>query len=276
MPSTYAHDRFGRQVFGLLPDRLKTLISSHMDLFYLGLHGPDLLFYYHPLSSNPVSSVGYQMHDVSGFRFFSLAGNILKENGFLPAHLSYLYGFLCHFALDASCHGYIEERIQESGISHTEIEVEFDRRLLALDGYHPVSKKLTDNLHPGRPAAEVICRYFSGVNSNQIYQSIKSMIFYNNLMVAPCPLKRGTLYLLLKLADHWPMHDHIIRYRPDSACTDSNRILLSYYKQARNLAVRLICQYTDTIQGKLPWDPVYSLTFSSENTGSLPAERNKL
>lgn len=80
MPSTYAHDRFGRQVFSLLPDRLKTLISPHMDLFYLGLHGPDLLFCYHPLSSNPVSSVGYQMHDVSGFRFFSLACNILKEN----------------------------------------------------------------------------------------------------------------------------------------------------------------------------------------------------
>ena len=45
-------------------------------------------------------------------------------------YLAYYYGFICHFALDATCHGYIEKRIHESGVSHGEIEVEFDRFLM--------------------------------------------------------------------------------------------------------------------------------------------------
>ena len=39
------------------------------------------------------------------------------------AYLSYVYGFICHFTLDETCHGYIDEKIAVSGISHTEIEV---------------------------------------------------------------------------------------------------------------------------------------------------------
>lgn len=48
--------------------------------------------------------------------------------------LAYLLGFVCHFALDSACHGYIENKIAVSGVTHTEIESEFDRSLLLQDG----------------------------------------------------------------------------------------------------------------------------------------------
>ena len=52
MPASYAHYRFGQQVFKQLPVELQQQISPYMDLYQIGLHGPDLLFYYHPLIPN--------------------------------------------------------------------------------------------------------------------------------------------------------------------------------------------------------------------------------
>lgn len=47
-----------------------------------------------------------------------------------PEMLSYLLGVVCHFTLDAACHGYVEKKIQKSGASHIQIEMEFDRYLM--------------------------------------------------------------------------------------------------------------------------------------------------
>ena len=59
MPSTYAHYRFGKDVLGRLPAKQKQDIQAHPDLYNIGLHGPDLLFYYKPISHNPVNQLGF-------------------------------------------------------------------------------------------------------------------------------------------------------------------------------------------------------------------------
>ena len=46
MPTTYAHDLFGKEVYKRLPSDMKALIRRHGDLYRIGLHGPDILFYY--------------------------------------------------------------------------------------------------------------------------------------------------------------------------------------------------------------------------------------
>lgn len=48
MPSTYAHYRLGQEVLKNLPAKEKRLIEQHKELFDIGLHGPDILFYYKP------------------------------------------------------------------------------------------------------------------------------------------------------------------------------------------------------------------------------------
>ena len=50
MPTTYAHDRFGREVYEQLPANLKKIIRENKKLYLIGLHGPDIFFYYHPFS----------------------------------------------------------------------------------------------------------------------------------------------------------------------------------------------------------------------------------
>ena len=61
MPSTYAHRRFGAQAAARLPEELRGVVSRHRALYDIGLHGPDILFYYHALRSNPISARGGAM-----------------------------------------------------------------------------------------------------------------------------------------------------------------------------------------------------------------------
>ena len=60
MPTTYAHDLFGKEVYKRLPSDMKALIRRHGDLYRIGLHGPDILFYY-MVSKNPVTQFGIEI-----------------------------------------------------------------------------------------------------------------------------------------------------------------------------------------------------------------------
>lgn len=55
MPTTYTHYRFGMDVLSQLPDSLKKEIEKNLSLYHIGLHGPDILFYYKALSRNKVN-----------------------------------------------------------------------------------------------------------------------------------------------------------------------------------------------------------------------------
>ena len=48
MPSTYAHYIFGQQIRGRLSGYERKVIDKYPELFNIGLHGPDILFYEPP------------------------------------------------------------------------------------------------------------------------------------------------------------------------------------------------------------------------------------
>lgn len=271
MPSTYAHYRFGQEVFQKLPADIQKKIAPCMDLFNVGLHGPDLLFYYKPLAPNPVNRIGHGDHKKSGREFFEPAGRVLKNKQFSDAHFAYLCGFLCHFALDRECHGYIGNRMKETGISHAEIEVEFDRSLLVQDGHKgcsPVHQILTKHIHPSMENAKVIRDFFPETTDAQIFKCLKSMIFYCNLFVAPGKIKRGVLLNGMKLAGIYKeMHGQIMNYEPDPACAESCQKLISLYEKAVGNAVTFIRELRDNVNGVLPWSDLYQYTFDSDYKG---------
>ncbi len=264
MPSTYAHYRFGKDVLSLLSKEYKQLVQEHRGLFDIGLHGPDLLFYYHPLHANAVSNVGFAMHDRPGEEFFAQAGKTLSQNGYLEEMTAYIYGFICHFALDRECHGYIDEKIASSGVSHAEIEAEFDRSLLVKDGYDPVGKKLTEHIQPVVHNARIISRFFPAVTEKQICKSLRSIVFYNNLLCAPGKQKRRLIYGLLKLSGNYEvMKGLVIGYQPNPLCEDSCIKLTELYQSAKEKAVKLIEGFLNSAEGKQPFDPLYHYTFGS-------------
>lgn len=131
MPGTYAHYAFWKKVLAQLDDEIKNIILKNMDLFFIGLHGPDILFYYKPLIYNNLTSkLGHKIHNENSNIFFEKARSIIKKSNNKEESLSYILGFLCHFMLDSECHPYINKVTQENNLSHTEIESEFDKLLI--------------------------------------------------------------------------------------------------------------------------------------------------
>lgn len=265
MPSTYAHQVFGEAVRNALPDPLRSFIDENRELFSIGLHGPDILFYYRPLVRNPVSRLGGMLHRKPGIYFFRPAAKTLARRGLLAPDLAYLSGFLCHFALDAACHGYVAEKMQASGISHAEIEGEFDRSLLVRQGKNPLAEDLIAEVHPSAENAAVIARYFPTLNRQTVLQALRSMVFYHHLLFAPHNPKRTVLYTGLKLLGQYEsLHGHIISEVPNPACADSNERLWQLLEEAVPQAVALITQFPDLARGKAAWPGDYWIDFESQ------------
>ena len=107
MPTTYAHDLFGQKVYRQLPNQVKKIIRKNGELYRIGLHGPDIFFYYF-IFKNHVSSVGYRMHKEKARAFFAQGMAQVRETGD-EALLAYLLGFGCHYLLDSSCHPFVNE-----------------------------------------------------------------------------------------------------------------------------------------------------------------------
>ena len=87
MPSTYAHYRMGKEVAEELTGEAWHTLSMYRQLYLIGLHGPDILFYYKPLKSNVINGIGYGMHCRPGVEFF--------EHAFLiGSQTSYRFSFV--------------------------------------------------------------------------------------------------------------------------------------------------------------------------------------
>ena len=54
MPSNFAHYLFGQQLLPQLPNYLQEIIRPNIQLYQIGQHGPDIIFYYRPFLPHSV------------------------------------------------------------------------------------------------------------------------------------------------------------------------------------------------------------------------------
>lgn len=143
MPGFTTHYLFGVKAYNDLPNNyLKHVISKYRWLYQIGLQGPDIFFYNIPiLRHRDYRNVGSHMHEYHVNRFFR---NCLSEIAAISSKqqreqaISYMAGFLCHYAADSICHPYVYGRIQYEtdgkgsrfhGL-HAELENDIDTLLL--------------------------------------------------------------------------------------------------------------------------------------------------
>lgn len=254
MPATYAHYVFGKKVYKRLPKEEKKVICEAKDAFLLGLHGPDLLFYYHPLGRNEVNRQGYQMHHEVAADFFEKGKRIYRENqsGILKA---YLYGFLCHYILDSECHPYVELYMEENDLGHHEIETEFDRYLMELDGYDPLEYVPVHHLISRRKTREQIAGMFNDVTEMQIDVAIRMFRQTIKGLVCRCPAKRALLKAASKITGQQKgLGGLIMDGRVNLFCEDSDWFLEERLGRAVDEAVDEIVNYSMILEygGLLP------------------------
>lgn len=262
MPSTYAHRRFGAEVLNELPAALRARIAPARQLYDIGLHGPDLLFYYRAVSSNPVNRLGNAMHDQPGRVFFERARTTVKNAKDPDAALAYALGFVCHFALDSTCHPFVEQYVRQSGVSHCEIETEFDNALLRQDGEDPLKFFTASHICASRENAEVIAPFYEGVTVQQAYDAQRGMLQVHRLLQASSPAKRWVVLNGMKLVGKYDgLHGLVANPVPNPACDESSRLLAALYTRAKPLAVRLIEEFCEGLESGAPLDAAYEHTF---------------
>lgn len=251
MPTTYTHYRFGQQALSQLPLALQARIDPYHDLFNLGLHGPDILFYYHPLTDNPVNRVGHSMHRLTGRAVFR---RFLALDDGSDGAFAYLAGFLCHFALDSSCHGLVTQ-MEAQGLSHTLQETQLDRALMLEDGLDPIRQDLTAHLHPSARDIRTAARFFPQVSEAQLAQALKGMRFYHWLLSAKNRPKRTLLRAGCDLIGARETFGYMVMQEGEvSACRPTVERLRALYNRAVPLAAALIAALPDLGNAQYDFD----------------------
>ena len=244
MPTTYAHYQFGKDVIRTLPGPLQKAIENHRQLFDIGLYGPDIFFYYRIFHKNRVNAIGYRMHEEYADTFFEHAAEVIKTTKNKSAARAYIYGFICHFALDSECHKYVEKMIQVSGITHSEIEMEFDRMILVRKHIDPMTFHRANCIHPTINNAAVIAEFFDGVSAKEIRKTLRYMILCDKLLTVPNPIKRKALFFGMKVTGQYEgVYGMVMSEQPNPACKKYCQILNGVYHGAVPIAGKMIGQY---------------------------------
>ena len=115
MPANYTHYRFAGDVLSKLPKDVADKITDK-SLYLIGCHGPDILFFYKGYKTNKVNTIGFEMHKEVARDFFQRARNLIETSSCTALARSYVAGFVTHFALDSSCHGYVNS-LEKQGVS---------------------------------------------------------------------------------------------------------------------------------------------------------------
>lgn len=265
MPAAYAHYRFGQAVFSRLPQDKQTLIQAHRPFYDLGLHGPDLLFYYRPLSHDPLKHQGSAMHQAAAADFFRPAGELLGHTQDSEALVAYLWGFLCHFALDLHCHAYIAAVTTDGGPGHFEMEADLDRALLCEAGLALAPGSVTAHIKPSRAGMRLLSPLFSGVSPRQLYRAAKEMILNLYFLNTQNRLIRALVKTALRISGRYEkLGPMLLPDQPNPRCVESSRRLMSLYAQAQDTAVKLIQDFADNAQGRRDYDRIFHYNFDGQ------------
>ena len=240
MPTTYTHDLFGKLVYRKLPANIQKVIREHGDLYRIGLHGPDILFY--DLLNKKVNGTGIQMHKEIAREFFiNNLEKIRKTKD--QALLAYILGFGCHYLLDSTCHPTVNEMADKGVISHTLSEKELDRTLMIRTGRNPLTYYPSDCIVPKPAYAEVIHKAIPSIPAPKILWSLKLLKLETNMMVPDNHgrRKRALAFfgkLIYGKADE--VLEHFMEQEPVKGSEEPVETLLELFEQALKEAPKYV------------------------------------
>lgn len=218
-------------MLGRMPADVRRTAKRHRRLFDVGLHGPDLFFFYRPVFKNQINRMGSKFHRQTGREFFSRVCRNLRlepsEEG-----QAYLYGVLCHYALDSHCHPFIIEKSRDGILDHSQIETEFDRFLMVLDGIRPPKEmRLTKHMQLTGQECGVVSRFYPGMQANHIRESLKGMVSIRKTLELPDGPMRSAVIGTMS-ANSSTFRNMVVKPEPDPMCEALNVPLMERYQQA--------------------------------------------
>lgn len=187
MPSSFTHHIFALDVYDKLDDKTKNRMKNNLEEMKLFAQGPDVFLFFDlgKLKKNKSKYLGKTVHKRNSKDFFLKTVSYIKENKLEKNYevIGFLYGFICHYALDSVCHPFIfyktgvyrnnKETLKYIGL-HDEMES-------VIDSYF-IKNKLQIKMKKYKPH-----KYISGVNefsnelSNMIDNVFKDIYGWDNI-----------------------------------------------------------------------------------------------
>lgn len=229
MPSGYAHHRFGTQVIPLMPADVRGPILRNRALFNMGLHGPDFLFFHHFLKKTPLFRLGSAYHSQSGKAFFTRFCAHFREDPSEEA-FAYLHGVLAHYCLDCGCHPFVYSMTDDTDLGHGELETEFDRYLMTLDGIKkPHETNINRHLGLKKEEYSLIAGFYPEVSEKDAAACIRNMALAQQLLTIP--YAHGAIVKFTQLAGG-NTAGKVMTIGPNPTCSHLNENLLELYEKA--------------------------------------------
>ena len=227
MPSHYAHYRFGAKAIPLMPPQVQRSIRLFRQLYDVGLHGPDIFFYHNILFKDNVVALGKKYHALTGEEFFGpVCRNLRLEPN--EAAMAYLYGALTHYCLDSVVHPFVLEQTAEDNIGHIELETEFDRYLLKLDGKpHPNTFDCSPHIRLTDGECETVAEFY-GTTPTAVKASVKGMATSVKLLAMP----NGNIRRSVEKAAGGKLRQHFMGRTPNKNCAHLDEPMLALWEEA--------------------------------------------
>ena len=231
MPATYAHYRFGQQALAGLSPELQKTAKTYSRLYDAGLHGPDPLFYHSILRRDQLGALASRYHRIPGKELFEGICTRLRQAPEKP-DVAYLFGLLTHYCLDSLCHPLIIRLDGEGQCPHSELETEFDRFLLTLDGEQtPHTRDLGAHLHPDNGELAVMARCFPPATAAQLGRCMRNMTWATRILCGKGLLPRGLLERIIPIAGE-TARQQLMPRTPSPRAKAFDEPLLQLYDQA--------------------------------------------
>lgn len=235
MPAQYAHYRFGKQVLPELPQNVRQSVQRFRRLYDAGLHGPDLFFYHNPFFRTSAGDLGHKFHLLSGREFFTQAGARADSE----AARVYLYGVLCHYALDSACHPFVIKMDETGQASHVALESEFERYLMEADGLLPVHTwDPARHLRLTRGECVTVANCYPPADPGDVYWALRAMIFSQRFLARK---NREQTEKILKLLNK-KLLDVLVPEEPVASFARMDSELLSRYNRSLKAYPELLRQ----------------------------------
>ncbi len=229
MPGLITHYICGEAILNKLEGEIHDLISKYRQIYNVGTQGPDVFFYYLPaLVNKKLSGLGTKMHK-GNFKLFlkGMAENINDSEGEKrDAGISYVCGYLTHYALDYNTHPYIyfktgarndrqPVRSLKYSVYHRNFETAIDVLMLKLvSGEKPSAKKLWELIKLSRKEANSVAdiisdnikkAYETHITPRQVYKSFSYMMRLTRLLQS----KNGRRKRLMEFAEDMTIGEKI-------------------------------------------------------------------
>lgn len=260
MPANYAHYRFGAQLMPKLPPEVRRTVGRFRQLYDMGQHGPDIFFYQDPLLHGSVIRIGKKCHAQTGTAFFQRVCRMVRMD-YSEGAMAYLYGVLGHYALDSMSHPYVSRMVDTGAYRHDQIELEFDRRLLELDGKippHLYDQTAHMQLTPGE--CQTAAMFYPNARSATVSGCVKNMRKVTQLLKRPQGAGRTVLRTAMDIYKR-DGSDLMIPLHADPHLKEQTEALLRLFEMAQERYLNLLDQIQSHLRHKTPLGTDFSLTF---------------